>query len=80
MFESKIDPRSYNTSSKDPFLYIEGNNGLELPRPFIEGQEVDGCESIDTINRYRDEQTDPKISVCEDIEARTGFEIIERLS
>jgi hypothetical protein len=37
MFESKIDPRSDDTSREDPFRDIKGNDGPDLSRPFIEG-------------------------------------------
>lgn len=79
MFESKIDPRSDDACGEDPFGDIEGNVWLDLSRPFIEGQKIDGRESINGVDGSGDYEREPEVTVCEGVEARRRVEIVETL-
>ena len=79
VFISNIDPRQDNTSREDPFSDIEVNLGLNLARPFIERQQIDGGKGVDTVDRDRDEERTDEICVCERWEAAGVFEIVQTL-
>jgi hypothetical protein len=79
MFETQIDPGEDNTDREDPFRNIERYDGLNFTGPFIESEEVDSCEGIDTVNCDGYNQTDPEIAVCQRLKAGGRFEIVETL-
>jgi hypothetical protein len=55
MFIAQIDPRCNDTRREDPFRDLERYFRFYFPGPSVEVQEIDGCESIDGVNGYRDE-------------------------
>jgi hypothetical protein len=60
---------------EDPFRNIEAHDGVHLARPFIESEEINGCECIGGVdgNGYDDE--DPEPDIGEWCEARVRFEV-----
>ena len=49
-----------DSDCENPFGNLEGNLGLDLTRPFIEGEKVDGGESIGGVDSAGDDYEDPQ--------------------
>lgn len=57
------DIRNDDSDGEDPFGNLEGNLGLDLTRPLVEGEEIDGSESIGGVDGARDDDEDPQPNI-----------------
>lgn len=66
-------------NSEDPFGDLERYLGLYLTGPLVEGEEIDGCESVGGVDGTGDENEDPEPGVGEGCQARRRPEVREVL-
>ena len=79
VFKGKVDERCNDACRKYPFGDVEGDDGLDLAGPAIEGKQVDSSEDIDSINGDRYDKRDYEVAVGQGSETRGGLEVIETL-
>jgi hypothetical protein len=68
-----------NTDSENPTRDSERNSGLDATAPAREGEQINSCKGIGSINGKRDKQKHPEEKVGDGCPAGVGFEIIEVL-
>ena len=80
VLKSQVDERGDDADGEDPFRDIEANGGGNLRRPAVKGQELNGCEGIDTVDGDRQYQREPEVDVGEYRKAARGLEVAEILA
>ena len=73
----EVDKRGNDADGKDPFGHVEGDGGLNLGRPRVEGEEVDGGEAVDGVDGNGQEEREPEVAVNEARPAALGLEVGE---
>lgn len=63
-----------------PPRYIDGNFRLDLTRPLVEGEKIDGSEGVDGVHCDWNESQHPNHQIWKASETGAAFEIIEILS
>ena len=71
----KEDIGDYDGDGEDPLCDFKGNDGLDLARPLVKGQEVDGSEGIGSVDGAGDEDENPQPGVGKGREARSRLEV-----
>lgn len=79
MLVCKVDEGEDDADGEDPFRDIERDWRLNFGRPLVEDQQIDGCECVDAVNCYRQQEREVKVavgSVCEEV---ARLEVVELL-
>lgn len=79
VLKAQVDEGRNDTYDEDPFRDGQVNGGVDLRRPVIEGEQVDGNKGIDAVDGNGYEEQEPEIAVGEWCEATGGLEIFEVL-
>lgn len=76
-FKAEVDKGQEDADGEDPFRDGKGNGGLDLGRPSVEDEKLDGSKGINSVDGKGDDQAHPEGDVGEDGATALGLEVGE---